>query len=80
MLIVLVTLGVSIVGVTAADLQTTSSSDSGTIQFFDKGYLNDPIMQFESDPLRSALDQHIFGIREGSIGGYDSAGGSCGCN
>ncbi|MDA1354327.1 MAG: DUF4266 domain-containing protein [bacterium] len=50
------------------------------LSFYEKRYLNDPIMQFESDRLRTKVDQHIYQIKEGSRGGYDSAGGACGCN
>ena len=50
------------------------------ISFYDKGFLNDPIMQFESNRLRTKMDQHIFSVREGTKGGYDSSGGVCGCN
>lgn len=63
--------------VLASVLQIALASE---ISFYDKGFLNDPVMQFDNDPLRTALEQHTLKVREGSIGGYDSAGGSCGCN
>ena len=47
---------------------------------FDKQYINDRIMTIDYGSHRSRLDQHIYQVREGSIGGYDSVGGSCGCN
>ncbi len=50
------------------------------LNFYDKGFLNDPIMQTDIDSLKAILDQHISKVREGSIGGFDSAGGACGCN
>ncbi len=53
---------------------------SEELNFYDKGFLNDPIMQLDNDGLKTALDQHIYKVREGSIGGFDTAGGSCGCN
>lgn len=60
--------------------QTTKVNKKNELSFYEKRYLNDPIMQFESDRLRTRLDQHVYQIREGSRGGYDSAGGACGCN
>ncbi len=51
-----------------------------TLSFFQKGRLNDPIMSIDFGANRAKLDQHIYQVREGSIGGYDAVGGSCGCN
>jgi hypothetical protein len=38
------------------------------------------IMKFAPDPDEDELDQHMLEAREGSAGGYGSAGGGCGCN
>jgi MYXO-CTERM domain-containing protein len=37
-------------------------------------------MQFGADPDERELDLHMQDAREGSSGGYGSAGGGCGCN
>ena len=46
----------------------------------EKAFLADPIMQFDSDALETAGDNHVLSNREGAIGGKGSAGGGCGCN
>jgi hypothetical protein len=51
-----------------------------SLSFFDKGIMNDPIMTLDFGSHRASLDQHIYQVREGSIGGYDAVGGNCGCN
>lgn len=37
-------------------------------------------MQLDSDPLISALDDHIYFSKEATSGGRSFAGGGCGCN
>jgi len=59
---------------------TNNVMKTNKVLFFQKQYLNDPIMKPEFDTLQSSLDQHVYQIREGSIGGFDSVGGNCGCN
>ena len=61
-------------------LKTNNELKTNEVLFFQKQYLNDPIMKPELDTLQSSLDQHVYQIREGSIGGFDSVGGNCGCN
>ena len=39
-----------------------------------------PTMLFSADPHEDLLDLHMHEAREGSVGGYGSAGGGCGCN
>jgi Domain of unknown function (DUF4266) len=46
----------------------------------EKEFLADRIMQPDSDPIETALDQHVLTNREGSTGGYGAGGGGCGCN
>ena len=59
---------------------TTSTNNENELSFYNKAILQDPIMQIEMDALDTGLEQHVYKVREGSIGGYDSAGGACGCN
>lgn len=63
-----------------AEPPDTSKSTFSGLSFFQKGRLNDPIMTIDNGPHRAKLDQHIYQVREGSIGGYDAVGGNCGCN
>jgi uncharacterized protein (TIGR03382 family) len=37
-------------------------------------------MKFAPDPTEDELDLHMQEAREGSVGGYGSSGGGCGCN
>jgi hypothetical protein len=43
-------------------------------------YLSERKMTFGSDAAEDELDLHMQESREGSAGGYGSAGGGCGCN
>ncbi|MBT8131673.1 MAG: DUF4266 domain-containing protein [Gammaproteobacteria bacterium] len=47
---------------------------------YERGYLADPIMQFERDPVAAAYLNHVFEAREGARGALGSDGGGCGCN
>jgi len=37
-------------------------------------------MQFEGSAELAAAEAHATEVREGSVGGFDAAGGGCGCN
>lgn len=45
-----------------------------------RGNFARPEMQWQADPLESALNDHIFFSKEASSGGNSAAGGGCGCN
>jgi hypothetical protein len=45
-----------------------------------RGYLAQPIMRADRDPIGSALDEHIYFSREAASGGRGVGGGGCGCN
>jgi hypothetical protein len=47
---------------------------------WERGNLARPEMALESDPLGSALDDHVYFSKEASSGGNGTAGGGCGCN
>jgi hypothetical protein len=51
-----------------------------TVHPWQKEQLADRKMQFGVDPDEAELDLHMQEAREGSAGGYGSAGGGCGCN
>jgi hypothetical protein len=57
-----------------------NDAQKNKLSFFQKGRLYDPIMTIDFGANRAKLDQHIYQVREGSIGGYDAVGGNCGCN
>jgi hypothetical protein len=39
-----------------------------------------PEMAPDPDPDEAALQQHLYGTREGAVGGSGGGGGGCGCN
>ena len=39
-----------------------------------------PAMMLDSDPIDSAIDDHIYFSKEASSGGRGFGGGGCGCN
>lgn len=47
---------------------------------WDRDLLADPKMKFRPSPMMSAVDDHIYFSKEGSMGGATAAGGGCGCN
>jgi hypothetical protein len=51
-----------------------------TVHPWEKEKLAERKMQFAPDPDEDELDLHMQEAREGSSGGYGSAGGGCGCN
>jgi Domain of unknown function (DUF4266) len=51
-----------------------------TVRPWQKEQLARRIMKFAPDPDEDELDLHMLEAREGSTGGYGSAGGGCGCN
>jgi len=51
------------------------------VEFFDRGALATPVMQFESDRTESHFQQKVFQSIEGASGGMgDTGGGACGCS
>ncbi|MBA3848728.1 MAG: hypothetical protein C0502_01875 [Opitutus sp.] len=42
--------------------------------------LTDYTMRPDRDPLQTAMSEHVFYSREGSIGGRGVGGSGCGCN
>jgi hypothetical protein len=50
-----------------------------TVKPWQRGTLADPLMQPDLLPDQVILDQHFLLTVEGAAGGYDVAGGGCGC-
>jgi len=61
-------------------LAAVSLSACTQVQPWEMGYLAQPEMAWDADPLESALNDHIFFSKEASSGGSSAAGGGCGCN
>lgn len=47
---------------------------------YDRGYLAESGMQWESDAREGKLAGHVYTSKEASSGGAGAAGGGCGCN
>jgi len=53
----------------------------GSVEYWEKGNLADPVMSYHDDATLSHLEQKVFQSIEGSAGGFGAnAGGGCGCN
>ena len=47
---------------------------------WDRDLLAEKKMRLVPAPMVSAVDEHIYFSKEGSMGGQDVGGGGCGCN
>jgi len=59
----------------AASLEAT-----GGVKAWQRGYLADPIMSLDGDPLTRLIREHVHASKEGASGDGGAAGGGCGCN
>jgi len=50
------------------------------VDSYERGYLADPIMAFDSHPASTRYMNHVYEAREAGRGAEGSAGGGCGCN
>lgn len=65
---------------TAAFLSGCAGFGSLGAEPWEKEYLADPIMAFDSDREEKAVKEHFLATREGSAGSFGVSGGGCGCN
>lgn len=54
--------------------------ETGGIKAWRRGYLADPMMNLDGDPLARILRDHIHASKEASAGDGGASGGGCGCN
>ena len=52
----------------------------GDLKAWQRGYLADPIMNLDGDPLTRVMREHIHASKEGASGDGGASGGGCGCN
>jgi thiol-disulfide isomerase/thioredoxin len=50
------------------------------LKAWQRGYLADPIMSLDGDPLSRIIREHIHASKEAASGDGGAAGGGCGCN
>jgi thiol-disulfide isomerase/thioredoxin len=53
---------------------------TGAVKAWQRGYLADPFMNLDGDPITRQLREHIHASKEGAAGDGGAAGGGCGCN
>jgi len=59
---------------------SSSLQAQGDLKAWQRGYLADPIMNLDGDPLTRIIREHIHASKEGASGDGGAAGGGCGCN
>lgn len=70
----------SIVLALAIALGALAVTGCARVKPWEREYLADPIMQFDSNKEEKAVREHFLGTREGSAGSFGVSGGGCGCN
>ena len=56
------------------------TSGCRTLEFYERGPLQDSVMSFDENPMQVHWAQKVQYSREGSVGGVGAtAGGGCGC-
>lgn len=50
------------------------------VEPWDRGNLAKDVMVRESMAHQSAIEEHVYASKEGTMGGYGVGGGGCGCN
>ena len=64
-----------------SDVRVAASAQAtGALKAWDRGYLADPIMNLDGDPLTRVIREHVHASKEGASGDGGAAGGGCGCN
>lgn len=61
-------------------ISSLSACSSLGVKPWERGTLARPEMALDSQPIVSALDDHIYFSKEASSGGRSFGGGGCGCN
>ena len=67
--------------VAGGDVRVAASLEaSGKVKAWRRGYLADPLMQLDGDPLTKLIKEHIHASKEAAAGDGGASGGGCGCN
>ena len=53
---------------------------TGSLKAWQRGYLADPIMSLDGDPVTRLFKEHIHASKEAAAGDGGASGGGCGCN
>jgi hypothetical protein len=64
----------------AAALCGCSTAQTARVRPWERGYLADPIMDPNRDPVATAAIEHVYFSREAAQGGTSVGGAGCGCN
>jgi cytochrome c biogenesis protein CcmG/thiol:disulfide interchange protein DsbE len=64
-----------------SDVRVSSSLEAtSSVKAWHRGYLADPMMNLDGDPITRLLREHIHASKEAAAGDGGAAGGGCGCN
>ena len=58
----------------------TGCSGIEPVAAWERGYLAEDAMQWQSSTLEAKFNGHVYTSKEASSGGNGAAGGGCGCN
>ena len=58
----------------------TAGCAATSVKPWDRDLLAQKSMRFSPLPMETAIDDHIYFSKEGSMGGQEAGGGGCGCN
>lgn len=58
---------------------TLAACSTAPVKPWERGELSRTDMQWQSDPMESALRDHINTAKEAASGGITTGGGGCGC-
>lgn len=64
----------------AAAFSGCSTTQAVRVKPWERGYLADPSMDPNRDPLGTAMGEHVYFSREAAQGGRGVGGAGCGCN
>lgn len=56
-----------------------SACSTAPVNPWERGDLSRAGMQWETDPMESAMREHIYTAKEAAAGGIGTGGGGCGC-
>lgn len=58
---------------------TLTACSTAPVDSWERGDLARTAMQWEPDPMESAMRSHIYNAKEAASGGIGTGGGGCGC-
>ncbi len=72
--------GHAVLAILVISMALIGGCSSMGVEPWERGTMATEEMALDSDPLDSAIDDHIYFSKEASSGGKGFGGGGCGCN